>query len=89
MKDFGIVERKLPKLHCVEYEGSELTFLFSYLKHVIWRFWIKSIFFKNKCSNMNINSINSEILFLPYVYGTCVNKKYASFRQGRKKLDYK
>jgi hypothetical protein len=25
---------------------------------------------------MNINSINSETLFLPYIYGTCVNKKY-------------
>ena len=25
---------------------------------------------------MNINSINRETLFLPYIYGTSVNKKY-------------
>jgi hypothetical protein len=28
---------------------------------------------------MNINSINSETSFFPYIYGTCVNKKFMPY----------
>ena len=60
----------------IEYEGSEITFSFSYLKRVISWFSVNSIFFQKKCNNMKISLKNSGTSFLLYIYGTGVNKKF-------------